>query len=77
MNRQQRVKIGSSNSQWLQIWGTVPQGTLLGILLFIAIINDLKTDCHTVKYVDDTMLSHVLNHTKDNALQSSVTVATD
>ena len=41
--RKQRVKIGNIMPAWLDIWGTVPQGTFLGILLFICMINDLKT----------------------------------
>ena len=73
--RQQRVKLGSTFSDWLEIWGTVPQGTLLGVLCFIAMINDLKTDCPTVKYVDDTTIYHTSNVTFDQSLQNAVDTA--
>ena len=31
---EQKVKVQNSESVWLDIWGNVPQGTILGILLF-------------------------------------------
>jgi hypothetical protein len=76
-DRKQRVKIGSTLSDWLDIWGTVPQGTLLGVLCFIAMINDLHTDCPTIKYVDDTTIYHVSNEANDNSLQTAVNTAVD
>ena len=54
--RKQRVKIGSITSEWLEIWGTVQQGTLFGVLCFICMINDLETNCCTIKYVDFTTI---------------------
>ena len=77
MNRHQWVKIGSRMSEWLRICGTVPQVMLLVDLLFIIMITNLQTDCHRVKYVDDTAISNVSNSHQDNALQNAVTVAMD
>ena len=74
-NRRQRVKVGQSTSNWLDIWGTVPQGTLIGVLCFIAMINDLSTDCKTIKYVDDTTIYNVTNDIHDNKLQVAVNEA--
>ena len=53
-DRQQRVKIGDTFSSWTNINAGVPQGTLLGPVLFLLHINNLKTVCPAVKYVDDT-----------------------
>ena len=47
------------NDFLLDILGNVPQGTLLGILLFLIMINDLETDLPTCKFVDDTTLFQV------------------
>ena len=54
INRRQRVKIGTYRYEWVEIWGTVSQGMLIGMLCFIAMLNNLITPCHTIKYVDDT-----------------------
>ena len=32
-NRRQRVRIGETLSDWIEIWGNTPQGTVLGVLL--------------------------------------------
>ena len=55
-DRKQRVKIGNNVSEWVNINAGVPQGTLLGPVCFLLHINDLKTHCDSVKYVDDTTI---------------------
>ena len=59
-DRWQRVKIDSSFSSWSQLMSGVPQGSVLGPLLFNIYINDLffqlmKT--HPCNFADDTTLS--------------------
>ena len=42
--RKQRVKISGVFSDWLPVNGSVPQGTVLGSILFLIMVNDLVVD---------------------------------
>ena len=58
-NRQQRVKINSSFSDWKEIKIGVPQGSVLGPLLFNVFINDIFWFTNRTKicnYADDTTI---------------------
>ena len=62
----------------MKIWGSVPQGTLLGILLFLIMINDLNMPNSSIKYVDDTTVYKLSSQDKmllNNGLQESADVA--
>ena len=54
------VKIGSVMSDWLQMDAGMPQGSYLGPLTFIMLIDKLQTSCMTHKFVDDTTLSEIV-----------------
>ena len=60
-NRQQFVRIQNQDSELVDIWGNVPQGTLLGIILFLVMINDLALLCPSIKFVDDTTTYELAN----------------
>ena len=68
-NRQQRVKIGCAFSNWLQLNGSMPQGSWLGPLSFIILIDDLKLSCLTHKFVDDTTVTEILSRRQQSSMQ--------
>ena len=49
-----------SLSSWKELKGAMPQGSWLGPLSFLVLINDLFTVCPVHKYVDDTTLTELL-----------------
>jgi len=59
-SHQQRVKIKDVFSNWTQLLGGMPQGSWLGPLICLLLIDDLQLDCLIHKYVNDTTLSELL-----------------
>ena len=67
--RSQRVVINGCNSDWLPINAGVPQGSILGPLLFLIFINDIITDIHAIikLFADDTSLYLVVDNPIETA----------
>jgi len=63
-NRKQRVCIKGKWSGWEEVWSGVPQGSVLGPLLFLIFINDLEENVHgqVFKFADDTK---IFRHIRD------------
>ena len=67
--RRQAVRVGSRASSWAQVISGVPQGTVLGPLLFLVFIGDLSLPDGSLstilKYVDDTKLIRKIRTMED------------
>jgi len=66
-DREQRVVLLGSNSKWTEVMSGVPQGSVLGPLLFLIYRN----------YLDDSVCSRVLQFADDTKLFSVVSNAND
>jgi hypothetical protein len=67
-NRYQRVVVKGSHSGWLPVTSGVPQGSILGPLLFILYINDIPSCLKYSKitcFADDTKLYTSVNNIDD------------
>lgn len=76
-NRQHRVKINGSFSKWGKVTSGIPQGSVLGPLLFLIYINDLpdfcEEDSELYLFADDAKLTRYIRDISDNIkLQSSI-----
>ena len=63
-DRQQRIGLNGQFSEYTQIESGVPQGSVLGPLLFLIYINDLEKGlkCNVKFYADDTMLYSIVQN---------------
>ena len=70
MNRTQQVVLNNITSEFANVILGVPQGSVLGPLLFQLYINDLplKIASKVKLYSDDTLIYTVINTTEDAAL---------
>ena len=75
-DRQQRVTIGDSSSDWTPVSSGIPQGSVLGPILFLIYINDLPgaIDCCIKFFADDAKLYLKVNSlVQADQLQGNVT----
>ena len=68
-NRQQRVTINGVYSEWAEVSSGVPQGSILGPVLFTIYINDIDTDVKNsiLKFADDTKMWGRVSSREDRA----------
>ena len=66
--RKQRVKVNNCFSSWDMVSSGIPQGSILGPLLFIIYINDIVDVCHNsgiYLYADDAEIFRHINNMQD------------
>ena len=74
-NRKQRVCIRGSFSEWVNITSGVPQGSVLGPILFIIFVNDMPDVVNSMllMFADNTKLYRTIISVHDNdALQQDI-----
>ena len=66
-NRQQKVIVNGAESDWANVDSGIPQGSVLGPILFIIFINDMpgETICPIKLFADDAKLFHTVNTKQD------------
>ena len=73
-NRKQRVKYKDTYSEWVPLSGGVSQGTILGPIAFLGMINDAVCDTQTKvwKYVDDLTLGESRAYDGTSSIQPTL-----
>jgi len=72
--RRQRVVLGDTVSEWKEVTSGVPQGSVLGPLLFVVYINDMPERIRNKSklYADDTKIISILNTSNLSSLQDDI-----
>ena len=77
--RKQRVILGDEESSWQSVTSSVPQGSVLGPLLFVIFINDLPEGLtnRLLMYADDSKIIAESELNKENGLQEDLNKVVD
>ena len=72
-NRQQRVTIRGTYSNWSPVTSGVPQGTILGATLFLLNVNDIPNVATSSieMFADDTKIYREINNAEDTLVLQS------
>ena len=63
----QQISVSGINSEWANVTNGIPQGSVLGPILFVLYINDLPENIVSNVYIfaDDTKVFKTINHPDD------------
>ena len=69
-NRQQKVVVNGASSEWEKVKSGVPQGSVLGPVLFLLFINDLPEEAisELLLYADDAKIYRVIQSDEDREI---------
>ena len=72
--RRQRVKVSGATSTWANVTTCIPQGSVLGPLLFVIFINDIEESLSSsYLFADDPELFKIIkNNTNRISLQNDI-----
>ena len=77
-NRKQRVIINGQESDWQHTTAGVPQGSILGPLLFLVFVNDIVDNLKTTPFIfaDDTSLMEAISDPRHSFVKANQDLAT-
>lgn len=78
--RKQQVSINGANSKWHEVTSGIPQGSVIGPILFVIYINDLPDIVNSTVYLfaDDTKIFKIINNQNDrDTLQNDLKKLTE
>ena len=73
-NRTQRVIVNGTASEWSKVTSGIPQGSVLGSLLFVIFINDLPSNINynTYMFADDTKVYNIITNDQSRYFGTSI-----
>lgn len=69
-NRMQRVTVNGEHSEWTRVSSGIPQGSVLGPILFVMFVNDLPDSVNSCMFLfaDDTKIFRIIENEEDKAI---------
>ena len=71
-DRKQRVRVNGEYSKWIKVTSGIPQGSILGPILFVLFINDMPDNVNTnlLMFADDTKIYNIIRKKEEETLET-------